>query len=145
VSREARKAGRLSRRARAASAILAVALAWAVSSPAPAVAETHEIDGVNVFASNGFVYGYAWFKDSGPGQSWVHAWIDTYASATGQLTGSLGHRSGVTSCEAGRTCFMLLSTTLQAKPGECYVVRALSGRGASLVEGRAPVVSSYCV
>ena len=143
VVERAKKGRRPSGRARVAA--VAVILAGTMVAPVPASATGHHIEGVNLYARNGFVYGSAWFKDSGPGRSWVHTWIDTYSSATGTMTGSLGHRSGVSSCEAGRTCYMLLTTTLQAKPGECYVVRALSGRGASLVEGRAPVGSTYCL
>jgi hypothetical protein len=78
----------------------------------------------------------------GPGRSRVHAWIDTYTD--GELTGSLGHRTGMSSCDTGATCYVLLSTSLQASAGECYVLRAMSSRGSDLVQARAPSSNTLC-
>jgi hypothetical protein len=133
-------------RARLAAAVVACVLALTIVTPVPAgAAASHGVDGVNVYMSRGFVHASAWFKDTGPGQSWVHTWIDTYSATTGQLMGSLGHRSGVSSCRSGSTCYVLLMTSVQAKAGECYVARALSGRGSDLVEARAPASHLFCL
>lgn len=137
--------GRTRPRGRTA-AVVACVLAGVLAVPQPAgAASPHGIEDVSVETRRGFVYGAAWFRDSGAGQSWVHAWIETYSAATGQLTGSLAHKSGVSSCQHGATCYVLLTTSVQATPGECYVVRALSGRRADLVEAQAPAVGRFCL
>jgi hypothetical protein len=105
-------------------------------------APSHSIDSVKISMRGGFVYGSAWFKDTGPGGSRVQVWIETYSG--GSLTGSLAHRSGMGSCNSGHTCYTLLSTSLQASAGECYVLRALSARGSDLVQARAPSSGTLC-
>lgn len=127
-------------------AVLLVCL-LASSLPAPSAVEAaapHGIDGVNLYVSRGFVHGSAWFKDAGPGRSRVHVWIDTYSGATGRLTGSVGHRTGVSACGPGATCYVLLTTRVQATAGECYVLRALSARGADLAAAVAPAADRFC-
>lgn len=119
------------------------ALAASVLVPAPAgAAAGHSIDDVRISVSGGFAHGSAWFKDTGPGGSRVHVWIDTYSG--GDLTGSLAHRTSMSSCNAGATCYTLLSTSLQTSRGECYVVRASSIRGSDMVQARAPSSSMRC-
>jgi hypothetical protein len=133
-------------RVRASAVLVSCLLALTLSAPVPAAASTsHGIDDIHLYTNSGFIHASAWFKDTGPGQSWVHTWIDTYSAVTGRLTGSLAHRSGVSSCDSGSTCYVLLLATVQAKPGECYVARALSGRGTHLVEARAPEAQLFCL
>ena len=135
---------RLTGRRRAAALLGAWALAAGllISGPAEAAAN-HTVDDVKMSVSGGFVHGSAWFKDTGPGGSRVQIWIDTYSG--GDLTGSLGHRSGMSSCNAGGTCYTLLSTSLQTSPGECYIVRARSVRDGDMVQSRAPSSGMRCV
>jgi hypothetical protein len=123
----------------AAAGLLAASLP--ALRPAEAAA-SHSIDAVRISMSRGFVYGSAWFKDTGPGGSQVQVWIDTYSG--GDLTGSLAHRNGMSSCDSGVTCYALLSTSLQASVGECYVLRALSSRGSDLIQARAPSSGTLC-
>jgi hypothetical protein len=135
---------RAAMRARVGAALAACLLAWSLSPPAAAAAAAHGVDGVNLRLSLGFVQGSAWFEDRGPGRSGVHVWIDTYSAATGLMTASLGHRTGVNACDVGATCYVHLSTSVQSMPGECYVLRALSGRGADLITARAPARDLLC-
>jgi hypothetical protein len=130
-------------RVRRLAALAACALATGLLAPRPLdAAATHSIDSLKVSMSRGFVNGTAWFEDRGPGQSRVRVWIETYSG--NQLTGSLGHRSGMSSCDPGATCYALLTTSLQTSPGECYVLRAMSARGADLVSARAPSSNQLC-
>jgi hypothetical protein len=133
-------------RAAVAAALLVCTLAWGAASSASAAtnAPSHGIEWLQLYRSGGFVHVRAWFRESGRGTSWVHTWIDTYSASSRQLTGSLGHRTGTSSCDAGRTCYVLLSTSLQIRPGECYVARAMSGRGGELVDARWPQSTLFC-
>ena len=136
---------RATTRARLGAALAAGLLASSLSAPVPvAAAPSHGVDGVDLRLSLGFVQGSAWFEDGGPGRSTVHAWIDTYSGATGRLTGSLGHRMGVSACDAGATCYVQLTTSVEATPGECYVLQAVSDRGGDLVFAKAPAQGLLC-
>jgi hypothetical protein len=131
-------------RRRVVAALGSCALAAGVLAAGPVgAASDHSVDDVKLSLSGGFVHGSAWFKDLGPGGSRVHVWIDTYSG--GDLTGSLGHRTGMSSCtNAGATCYTLLSTSLQTSPGECYVFRARSVRAGDMLQARSPSSSMLC-
>lgn len=137
------RSGRV-RRARAALLLSVAVLAVGILPATPADASTHGVAQVNATLRDGFVRGSVWFRDTGPGGSAIHAWVDAYDAVTAEHRGSMGHRWGRTSCRTGGTCWELLTTSIQAKAGECYVVRGSSGRGADVAEGRAPSYSRLC-
>jgi hypothetical protein len=115
----------------------------ALAARARAATHSGTIENVSLASSGGYVNEEASFKEVGAGSSQVAVWIDVYDGSSGPLKDTLGRKTGTSACQAGNTCFTLLRTRIQTRPGECYVGWASTSSGPP-TEVRAPANGRLC-